>query len=214
MPKIINKIIKTLIISDFFLNVGWGLMGPVFAIFIVKNVALGSLSEAAQVAGFASLFYWIPKSILQIPIAHYLDRNRGEKDDFWFMTIGTFMMALVPVGYIFSTQPWHIFLLQVFYGVAAAINFPSWSAIFTRHIDDGREAMEWSVHSTFLGIGAGLAAGAGGISVAVFGFESVFIFVSVFTLLSAILLLFIQKEISTRGKEIVRIPIERTIIEP
>jgi predicted MFS family arabinose efflux permease len=213
MPKIINKIIKVLIISDFFLNSGWGLMGPVFSIFIVKNIALNSISEAVQVAGFASLFYWITKSILQIPVGSFLDKNHGEKDDFWFMTISTFMMAFVPIGYLFSTQPWHIFVLQIFYGIAAAINLPSWSAIFTRHIDKGREAAEWSIHSTVLGMGAGVAAGVGGLAVASFGFSQVFIFVSIFTVVSAFLLLLIKKEISPYNKEVIRIPVERTITE-
>ncbi len=214
MPKIINKIIKFLIISDFFLNSGWGLMGPVFAIFIVQNITVGSFSEAAKVAGFASLFFWIVKSILQIPIGNYLDKNRGEKDDFWFMVVGTFMMGIVPIGYLFSSQPWHIYVLQIFYAVAAAINLPSWSAIFTRHIDKGREAMEWSTHSTFLGIAAGISGGIGGVAVASFGFNMVFIFVSVFTIISGFLLLIIKDDISFRGKKIIRIPIERTIVEP
>ena len=51
IPKLINKIIKVLIVSDFFLNLGWGLMGPVFAIFIVQNITIGSISEAAKIAG-------------------------------------------------------------------------------------------------------------------------------------------------------------------
>ncbi len=212
MPKIINKIIKLLIISDFFLNSGWGLMGPVFAIFIVKNITVGNFSEAAKVAGFASLFFWITKSILQIPIGHYLDKNHGERDDFWFMVVGTFMMVFVPLGYIFSTQPWHIYLLQIFYAVSAAINFPSWAAIFTRHIDKGSEAMEWSTHSTFLGIAAGVAGGIGGVAVSTFGFNAVFIFVSIFTVVSGFLLLVIKDDISFKNKKIIRVPMERTII--
>jgi DHA1 family quinolone resistance protein-like MFS transporter len=214
MPKLINKIIKVLIVSDFFLNTGWGLMGPVFAIFIVKSITVGSVAEAAEVAGFASLFYWITKSILQIPIGRYLDINHGEKDDYWFMVVSTFMMAAVPIGYLFSTQPWHIYFWQIFYGIAAAINLPPWSAIFTRHIDRGREAFEWGAHSTVLGIGAGLAGGAGGIAVATFGFSSVFIFVSAFTAISGILLFFIRKEISPINKNVLRVPVERTITEP
>src|SRR3989344_7496922 len=98
MSKIINKIIKTLIVSDFFLNSGWGMMGPIFAIFIVKNVATGDITEAAKIAGFAALSFWITKSLLQIPIGRYLDKNHGEKDDFWFMVAGTFLLALVPIG--------------------------------------------------------------------------------------------------------------------
>ena len=213
MPKIVNKIIKTLIISDFFLNLGWGLMGPVFAIFIVQNITLGSANEAVKVAGFATLIYWIVKSILQIPVGHYLDKNHGEKDDFWFMVAGTFIMAFVPLGYIFSTQPWHIYLIQAFYAVSASIIIPPWSAIFTRHIDKGREAFEWSSYSTFLGIAAGISGGVGGVAVSEFGFESVFIFVSIFTILSAALLIIIRNDISPKVKEVIRIPIEKTSLE-
>ena len=95
---------------------------------------------------------------------------------------------------------------------AAAINFPSWSAIFTRHIDKGREAMEWGTHSTFLGLGAGIAAGVGGIAVAFFGFNVVFIFVSLFTVLSGILLFAIREEISPKNKKVVRMKSERVVI--
>src|SRR3989344_2290019 len=105
MPKIVNKIVKILITSDFFLNLGWGLLGPIFAIFIVQNIAIENVSEAAKVAGFASLSYWAVKSMLQIPIGHYLDRNHGEKDDFWFMITGTFIAGFIPLGYLISSQP-------------------------------------------------------------------------------------------------------------
>ena len=189
------------------------MVGPIFAIFIVKNIALGSVADAARVAGFAALSFWITKSLLQIPIGRYLDKNHGEKDDFLFMTIGTFMMALVPIGYLLSSQPWHIYALQVFYAVAAAVNFPSWSAIFTRHIDPGKEAMEWGTHSTLSGIGVGVAGGIGGIAVAAFGFAAVFIFVSTFTLISGFLLLVVRDEISPKNEKTLRRPVERVAIK-
>ena len=210
MPRIINKVVKMLIISDFFLNSGWGMMGPVFAIFIAKNIAVGSFSQGAEIAGFSALCFWGVKSLLQIPIGRYLDKNHGEIDDFWFMLIGTFMMAFVPIGYLFSSQPWHIYALQVFYAIAASINFPSWSAIFTRHIDEGKEAVEWGTHSTVSGLGVGIAGGIGGVAVGYLGFNAVFIFVSLFSLLAACLLFVIKGEISPINKNVVRIPIERT----
>ena len=209
MPKLLNKIIRTLIISDFFLNSGWGLMGPIFAIFIVKNVAMGSISEAAKIAGFAALSFWITKSLLQIPIGRYLDKNHGEKDDFWFMVAGTFLLALVPIGFLFSSQAWHIYALQMLHALAASLNFPSWSAIFTRHIDKGREAFQWGTHSTVSGMGVGLAGGIGGIAVAYFGFEIVFIFVSALSLLCGFLLFIIKNDISLENEKTVRIPVQR-----
>lgn len=214
MPKIINKIIKVLIVSDFFLNLGWGLVGPVFAIFILESIAIGSMAEAARVAGFASLSYWAVKSFLQIPVGHYLDKTKGEKDDFWFMVIGTFVAGFIPIGFLFASAPWHIYVLQMIYAVGMSMVFPSWLAIFTRHIDKGREAIEWGFESTFLGAGAGVAGGVGGIIAGTFGFTVVFLLVSGLTFLSAFLLLIIKEDISTKADNTPIIMPVTPVIEP
>jgi MFS family permease len=200
----INKIVKTLMISDFFLNCGWGLLSPIFAIFVVENIASGSALEAAKIAGFASLFYWGTKSLLQIPIGHYLDKNHGEKDDFWFMFLGTFLTGLAPLGYLLAYLPWHIYVLQVIHAIGMSMALPSWLAIFTRHIDKGREAFEWGLESTSIGLGAGIAGGLGGILAANIGFNWVFILTGFFTIISAILLIVIRKNISPRNEQSLR----------
>lgn len=185
-----NKVVKMMITSDFFLNCGWGLLSPIFAIFIVQNITVGDVTEAAKIAGFAALFYWGVKSILQIPIGLYLDRIGGEKDDFWFMVTGTFITGLVPFGFLFAFSSWHIYLLQVLYALGRAMVVPSWSAVYTRHIDPGREAIEWSADSTVLGIGIGLGGAFGGLLVAALGFQVIFVLVGGFTMISVVLLLF------------------------
>lgn len=205
MPKPINKIIRTLITSDIALSAGWGFIGPVFAIFIVQNIVFNNIAQAAEVAGFASLTYWILKSCLQIPIGRYLDKNHGEQDDFWFMFVGTFFSAFVPLIFMISLKPLHIYLAQCVQAVAMAMVIPSWSAIFTRHIDKGEEAYEWGLRSTGLGFGSGIAGAAGGIIVAVFGFNIVFVLVSAFTFISAFLLLLIRKDVVPHDKILPRV---------
>ena len=205
MLKSINKVIKIFIISDFFFHYGWGLIGPVFAIFIVENIVQNPI-EAAKVAGFAALFYWIAKSFLQIPVGQYLDRNYGEKDDFWFMVLGTFLTGLVPFGYLVSSRPWHIYSFQILHAIGMAMVIPSWSAIFTRHIDKGKEAFEWSTRSTVLGFATGIAGAVGGVMVAIFGFKLTFILVGAITLFSAFILFFASKEISSRDRLFPRFP--------
>ena len=207
--KTINKVIKILIVSDFFLNSGWGLLGPVFAIFLVQKIALGNLTEGIKIAGFASLTYWIVKSFLQIPIGKYLDKNHGEQDDFWFMFVGTFLSAFVPLIYMIASKPLHIYAAQCVQAVAMAMVIPSWSAIFTRHIDHGAEAYEWGLRSTGLGFGSGIAGAAGGIMVAFFGFKIIFVLVSIFTMISAVLLLMIRKDIAPHDKVLPRVPRSR-----
>jgi MFS family permease len=203
-----------MITSDFFLNLGWGLLSPIFAIFIVQRITIGSSIQAAKVAGLAALCYWLTRSILQIPIGKYLDKNHGEKDDFWFMAIGTFIAGFIPIGYLFSFFPWHIYFLQIIYAIGMSMVIPSWLAIFTRHIDKGKEALEWGMESTFLGAGAGIAGGIGGIIASNFGFNVVFIFVSSFTFLSVALLFFIKKDLYAKVKKEETILTVKPTIEP
>jgi len=200
MPQIINRIIRVMIMSDIIFHSGWGLLGPVFAIFIVQNIEVASVAEAAKVAGFASLVYWVVKSFLQIPIGRYLDKNHGEKDDLWFMVIGTFLTGLAPFGFIISTLPGHVYFFQALQAIGMAMVIPSWSAVFTRHIDQGKEAFEWSVRSTSLGFATGLTGAAGGITAALFGFKTIFVLAGSLSFVSALLLLLIHKEVAPHDK--------------
>lgn len=213
MAKLINKIVKALIVSDFFLNLGWGLLAPVFALFILEKITFQDPLKAAEVAGLSALFYWISKSFLEIPIGYFLDKKRGERDDFWFMVIGTLITGFVPIGFLFSNTPSHIYLWQVVHAVGMAMALPSWLAIFTRHIDKGKEGFEWGVETTSIGTGAGIAGGIGGIIVGYVGFNILFFIVSGMSFVSVICLFLIKNNMSAR-KESETIITERPVIEP
>ena len=108
-----NKIIKILIFSDVALLSGFGFVIPIFAIFLVDKIQGGNI----EVVGYAAAIYWIVNSLTVIPFARYLDKNRGEKDDLWFVVIGNVLAAISVIGYIFSYLPWHIYLLQAMYAL-------------------------------------------------------------------------------------------------
>lgn len=186
----INKVIKILILSDLALLTGLGFVSPIFAIFLTKNIVGANI----EVAGFAAAIYWITLSLVMIPFGRYLDKNHGEKDDLWFIIIGNFLAASAVFGYIFSRQPWHIYVLQGIYGLGMAMNLPGYTAIFTRHIDRGKEAYEWSVRGALVGFGTGIAGGLGGIIAHNFGFNALFAGVIVFILLSSFLPILISKQ--------------------
>ncbi len=137
----INKVVRALIKTDLIFLSAFGLIAPIFAVFIIEQINGGNV----RVVGFAAAIYWILKSILQVPIGKFLDKRRGEKDDFYCLVVGYLLAALVPFGYIFSYSPWHIYGLQAVYAIGMAMGIPAWAAIFTRHIDKGKEAFEWSL---------------------------------------------------------------------
>ena len=196
----LNKVVRFLISSDLALSTGWGFIAPIFAIYITGQIIGGD----AKVVGFAAGLYWITKSIVQPFIARYLDKNHGEIDDFYFLIGGSFVAALVPLAYLFITLPWQLYIVESIHALAMACAVPTWAGIFTRHIDKGQEAFEWSVESTALGFGAGIAGALGGILVATVGFQFAFILVSAFSMLSVIILIPIRPLIIPKGHRLIR----------
>ncbi len=206
----INKVIKTLILSDLALLTGLGFIAPIFAIFLTQNIKGGNV----QVAGFAAAIYWIVECLAIIPMGRYLDKNHGEKDDLLFIVIGNFLAALAVLGYIFASLPWHIYFLQALYAFGMSMNIPGYTAIFTRHIDKGKEAFSWSIRSASVAAGSGVAGALGGIVAYNFGFTVLFIGVMFFILLSSFLPLLISKNISFKNKETSKVPETKTIQLP
>lgn len=198
----INKVIKILIASDFLLQSGWGLIGPIFAIFLTKQIQGGSLA----MVGFIAATYWITKSIIQPFIARFFDLKKGEKDDFYFLIGGLYLANLIPLGYLFSTHIEQIFILEFIRGIAMAFVVPTWSAIFTRHIDKGWEAFSWSLESTAIGFAFGFAAAFGGVLASILGFKAVFILVSIAGLSATSVLFLIRNHLFLRDHFSPRLP--------
>ena len=186
-----NKVIKFLILSDLSFWTGWGLINPIFAIFVIDKIQGGNVF----VVGVAAAIFWFTKSLLRIPIGVFLDTCPSEKDDYFSLVAGLSIASLVPFGYIFAQTPLHIYILQGIYGVGLAMSLSGWVAIFTRHIDKGREATEWGLEVTALGLGTGAAGIIGGWAVTRFGFDPVFMVVGILGLIGVALLFGLRNQI-------------------
>ncbi len=193
----INKVVRLMVVTDFFVNSAFGSFGPVFAIFITSQINGGS----AKVAGFAASIYWIVKSAIQLPIARFLDRTDGEKDEFWAVFFGYFFSGLVPFAYIFITEPWQLYLAQGFLGICMAWAVPAWYSLFTRHVDKWRISFEWSLESVFaVGLATAGATALGGYLADTYGFNVVFAAAGILATLSSLLLLPLRNQLLPRSK--------------
>lgn len=190
----VNRVIKYLLISDFIFWSGWGLVSPILAIFVVKQIEGGS----EMVVGVATAIYWLLLSVLRVPLGLYLDSKGNEKINYYFMTAGLFAASLVSFGFIFATKPWHLYLLQAMHAVAMVSNFTGWSALFTRHIDKGREATEWGLDATSVGIGTGVSALAGSWVAGMFGFKMVFLLVGLLGLAGSCILFLVKNDMEKK----------------
>lgn len=180
----INPVIRFLIISDTVLTGAAGLLGPIFALFIEDFIYGGN----AAVAGVAAGIYLFTKSILQVPIAHAIDKIRGEKDDFWLMFVFTILIAFIPLLYLVIKTPLQLYLVQFLLGFLTAFTFPTYMAIFTRHIDTAKEGMEWGLYFTLTDLTSAALATVGGYVATTQGFHTLILVVVVVSFIGALLL--------------------------
>ncbi len=181
----ISKVIKRLILVDLIFWSGWGLLAPIFAVFLIQKIEGATLA----VVGLASGIYWVLKSLLVLPIGIFLDSKRGEEDDFWFLFFGLILNSLVPFGYLMAKVPFHIYLLEALHALGVAMSTAAWGSLFTKHVDEGKEATEWSLENTSVGLGVGICGVLGGMVAQVFGFKVVFLLVGFCGILAALLVL-------------------------
>lgn len=187
-PKL-NQMILVIVMAYFVLTAAAGFLPPIYAVFITTQIAGATVASV----GLAVTIYWATKSVLQLFVARFIDKNHGEIDDFYFMIAGGLLNAVFISLYYFAANIAHVYLLQFFIGVADAMVVPPFFAIFTRHIDKGKEAFEWALFSSF-SVGAGLALGAmlGGVLGATIGFRAVFPMVGILTFIATIMLIFLK----------------------
>ena len=189
--KDINPVIRFLIISDTIFMGAAGLLGPIFALFIEDFIQGGN----AAVAGLSAGIYLFTKSILQIPIAHFIDKIRGEKDDFWLMFTFTTLIAFVPLLYLIINTPFQLYIVQFILGFFAAFTFPTYMAIFTRHIDKEKEGTEWGIYFTLTDLTGAMFAAIGGYVATTQGFPVLIITVVIISFIGSLFLWTIKSHI-------------------
>lgn len=184
----INPVIRILTYSDIMFYSGWGFVNPILAIYFTDRIQGGDV----KLAGLAIGVYFLVKSLVQIPIARYIDLEKGETDDLLIMITGSFILSIVPFIYLFINQPWQVYGVQVLHGIGAALSFPPWPAIFTRHIDKHEEGLEWSLYYSATDIGTAITGALGGVLADAFGYDFVMILVGLCSIVGTILLFYIR----------------------
>jgi len=181
-----NKIIIYLTISDILILSAFGLIAPIFAIFMNTGITGGSIAAA----GLASTIFFLVKSITQLPLSMYIDSRKGKLG---FLLFGSFLIVLVPIIYAFSPNVKFIFIAQGIYGLGAAMAYPAWYSLFTMHLDRKHRGLEYSVWSTGVGLGIALTAYLGAKFVEISSFKILFFIVAGLSFLGLIVLLFLSK---------------------
>ena len=188
-----NTFIRALIVSDFLLYFSYGLLTPIFAVFITEQIVGANI----ETVGTAVAIYWIVRSLTTIPLARWMDKHDGEKDEFLFMFWGAHLMSLTLMSLVFATLPWHVYLIQVLFGVFNSMAIPGWRILFTNHLDRGKTGFEWGVWDVAVALGTGVSAYIGSYIADIFGFNTLFIIVGSIGILGSFLLIPIYRHTHT-----------------
>ncbi len=181
----VGRLVKFFVISDFFLLAGWGFIDPIFSVFIVERIVGGTLITV----GIAAAIYWILKSILQIPIAKYLDRTPGEKDDLIALIGGLLLAGISAMAFCVVRTANELYLVQALHALAFAFYSAAWPAMFSRHLDKDRFAFDWSLDSVTVGVASGITGLLGGIVAETWGYTAVFLSAGVLSFIAAFVLI-------------------------
>ena len=182
--------------SDIFILTGYGLIAPIFAIYINNNLTGGSIFAA----GLASTIFFITKSLVQLPFSRYVDKHDNK---YLLLMVGTFFIVLTPVIYMFAKDIAEIYLAQVIYGVGAGLAFPTWLGIWTKHLDKHHESFEWSLYSTLVNVGIAISASIGAALADYVGFFYTFFLVTVCSLVGLLVLFLHSKELTNAVEKLV-----------
>ena len=182
----LNRIVSALIFSDLALLSGWGLVNPVMSVFMTERIAGGSLTAV----GIVVAIFWFTRAILQVPVAAYLDRTPGERDDFQVLVAGLMIAAVAAFLMPLATTVTHVYLIEFVHAVAFSFYIPAWTALFTHHVDPQHTSVEWAIDRSVSAIATGGSGLLGGIVAGMYGFNAVFVIAGVLSLLAAIGVLF------------------------
>ena len=189
-----DKINKALILSDLFLLGGFGLIQPIFAIFMLKGINAATITAI----GAATAIQFITKGLFQIAIAKWTDAESGNRRELLTLFIGSAMMSMAPFGFVFSTELWQIYLLQFAYGLGAALAFPGWMVIYSRHSRDEKIGYEWSVYNTTISFAMAAAAFLGAYLADFYSFRALFVMVGLLSLVGTAFIVYIFQHEFTR----------------
>lgn len=182
----VNNAVRILLAYLFIVNASEGLFLPIIAVFITNTIAGATLATV----GFSVVFYAVAKSVVQVPLASFIDKKKGEKDDFFVLFLGAIIGIFYAFGFLLIKESWHLFLLEAWGGVGAAFLMAAYYGIFARHVDKGNEGFEWSLFSVgALTVSAAFGGALGGVFADSFGFPALFVTAGISNTIATVLLL-------------------------
>lgn len=182
-----NRRIRLLLTLDGFRIFSFGLLGPIYGIF-VERIG-GDILDA----GIAFSVYSMVLGILAFFVGRLSDKIRNQSS---LLFVGYGLLSIGFFSYLLVKNPFHILIVQVILGVGGAFAAPIFDAFFSACLDKGKYDTEWASWEAENFILTGIAAIIGAIIAKFLGFKFLFIVMGIGSLMSLFFLYFLKGRIS------------------
>ena len=180
-----NTKIRLLLILDGFIITAFGLLGPIYAVFVQKIG--GNILDA----GLAFAVYSITLGVVA-----YFTGKLGDKikNQINLLIIGQILLSIGFFSYLTVRNPTHLMFTQFILGLGAAISYPIYDGLFSISLDKGKQYSEWASWTSLNFVLTGIAAIVGSFIAKSFGFTALFITMGASSLISLFFCLFLQNK--------------------
>jgi MFS family permease len=186
MKFLFNKALRILLVTNGLILIAGAMLGPIYALF-VESLG-GSLLDASM----AGAIFALAAGLMSLISGKFSDRIKESE------LVVVFGYTLIGIGFLlynFVSSIWFLFVVQVIIGFGGAIYAPVFDAIYSKHLDKGKEGKEWGAWESMNYFTAAAGAILGGLIVTYFGFNAIFTIMAVLCFLSAIYIYFLPRNV-------------------
>jgi MFS family permease len=200
MFKGVNKNVRYYLAANSFYYAGADLVKAFLAVLITQNITDGK----AEAIGFVIAYTMIIRAVMEIPITK-LTKNLPPLTKIQLVSACIVIYGVLIALLGFSTQLWHIFLIETLIGIVEATTYPLKWAIFSNNLDEGNEETEWSLEDVISVSAIAVSAFMAGLLVDRVGINLLFVLMGMLFTFSGIVFHFIKvkKTLKMKIKDVI-----------
>jgi len=170
--------IKILLLVEFLIAIGLGMLGPFYAIYI-ENI-----TNDSRLVGYSYAVFWLTVGFSSPLFGKLADKNNRKL----FLLLGGLLAFAVSIGYNLISSIYDIIILEIINGIATACFNPAYRAITAELTTKKSRGFEYGLLDSISYITYGISALFATFIFTFLGTKSIFIISGTFQLASSILL--------------------------
>ena len=171
---------KFLLVINAFFVFALNLFAPLYALYVNR------IDPSVLHIGGVWSVYIFSVGVLALLVSRYPKRMEYAG---MFLILGFLLRGAAWLGYIFASNIWHIYAIQILLAAGEALGTPSYNILYSSFLDKGKFGSEWGVNTSVFAFAAGVASFLGAVIVDKLGFPVLFAVMIILSLFSTVLAL-------------------------